>query len=148
MQRLNLLLADVLDLAAMTKQAHWNVRGPFFFARHELFDRIAENLRGQSDEIAERIGQLGGRTQGTLRQAAGNTELAPFEPVDDTGQAHVAALVDGFATFTKKLHAAILAAGECDDVVTEDLLTETHRQADLDLWFLHAHLEGRPLGSR
>ncbi|MEO0814523.1 MAG: ferritin-like domain-containing protein, partial [Myxococcota bacterium] len=35
---LNARLVDALDLSNMTKQAHWNVKGPNFIALHELFD--------------------------------------------------------------------------------------------------------------
>ena len=46
-------LADVVDLFTQIKQAHWNVNGPNFIALHELFDKIAEIVEGQSDMLAE-----------------------------------------------------------------------------------------------
>jgi DNA-binding ferritin-like protein len=37
---LNARLADAVDLGAQAKHAHWNVKGPNFIARHELFDKL------------------------------------------------------------------------------------------------------------
>jgi DNA-binding ferritin-like protein len=36
---LNLVLATAIDLRSQAKQAHWNTKGPEFYARHLLFDR-------------------------------------------------------------------------------------------------------------
>src|ERR1700760_4432797 len=68
---INQRLADALDLQAQMKQAHWNVKGPHFIGLHELFDKIAEDVEGYVDLIAERAVQLGGIAEGTVRVAAG-----------------------------------------------------------------------------
>ena len=52
---LNARLADAIDLQFQAKQAHWNVKGPHFIALHELFDKIAGDLGGHIDDMAERI---------------------------------------------------------------------------------------------
>ncbi len=42
---LNTALATTNDLHSQVKQAHWNIKGAHFFARHELFDTMAGRLR-------------------------------------------------------------------------------------------------------
>ena len=56
---LNQQLADTFDLYSQAKQAHWNVKGAKFFQLHELFEKLAEELAGYVDLIAERATALG-----------------------------------------------------------------------------------------
>src|SRR3954463_11802128 len=71
----NQRLADIIDLQTQLKQAHWNVKGPHFIGLHELFDKIAEDVENYVDLIAERIVQLGGIAEGTVRVAAARSRL-------------------------------------------------------------------------
>ena len=66
---LNRRLADAVDLQSQTKQAHWNVKGPNFIGLHKLFDEIYEDVGEYVDLIAERVVQLGGIAEGTVRFA-------------------------------------------------------------------------------
>src|SRR6478735_3729966 len=67
---LNQRLADCIDLQTQCKQAHWNVKGPQFIALHKLFDEVNEEVEDYIDLIAERIVQLGGVAEGTVRAVA------------------------------------------------------------------------------
>src|SRR6266581_1418302 len=75
---INQRLADAVDLQMQLKQAHWNVKGPHFIGLHELFDKIAEEVESYVDLIAERIVQLGGIAQGTVREAAAHSRLDEY----------------------------------------------------------------------
>ena len=72
---MNQRLASAVDLQSQMKQAHWNVKGPSFIGLHELFDKVAEAVEDYVDQIAERIVQLGGVAEGTVRMAASRTRL-------------------------------------------------------------------------
>lgn len=136
---LNQSLADTLDLHLQAKQAHWNVKGPSFFSLHELFDKVAEELEGFADEIAERAVALGGIARGTVRVAAKSSRINEY-PLDiSAGSKHVQALSDALSAFGKSVRAAIDTATKMRDADTADLFTEVSRGVDKLLWFVEAH---------
>ena len=137
---LNQQLADSADLYSQVKQAHWNVKGPHFIALHELFDKLAEDLEGPVDDIAERVTALGGVARGTARVAAQASRLPEF-PVDRIdGLQAVALLADRYAALAASTRTAIEVAGKQGDADTSDLFTGISRGLDKALWFLEAHL--------
>jgi starvation-inducible DNA-binding protein len=138
---LNARLADALDLQMQSKQAHWNVKGPQFIALHELFDKLAAEIDGHVDEMAERITALGGIAEGTVQAVAGRTKLDAY-PLDIAeGRAHLDALAAAYARFAKSVRKAIDEADKAGDADTSDLFTGISRSADKGLWLLEAHLQ-------
>ncbi|MGB8182888.1 MAG: DNA starvation/stationary phase protection protein Dps, partial [Stellaceae bacterium] len=75
---LNARLADAIDLALLTKQAHWNIKGPQFIALHEMIDQFRTEIDGHVDTLAERVVQLGGTALGTSQAVAKATTLAAY----------------------------------------------------------------------
>ena len=73
----NARLAEGLDLALLTKQAHWNIKGPTFIAVHLLLDDLRSQLDEHTDTIAERVAQLDGSALGTAQTVARDTSLPP-----------------------------------------------------------------------
>jgi len=138
---LNQQLAQTLDLYTQTKQAHWNVKGTSFFQLHELFDKVAEDVFGFVDTIAERATALGGYACGTARMAAANSSLPeyPREAID--GRQHLEALIDRFARCVAANRKALDDAQNKGDAATADIFTDVARAADKALWFLEAHLQ-------
>ena len=136
---MNQRLADAVDLQAQMKQAHWNVKGPHFIGLHELFDQIDEAVESYVDLIAERIVQLGGVAEGTVRVAAGRSRLEEY-PLDIAdGQAHVEAVAKALSTFGHEARETIDQADELGDADTADIFTEISRGIDKWLWFVEAH---------
>ena len=136
---INQRLADVIDLQMQLKQAHWNVKGPHFIGLHELFDKIAEEVESYVDEIAERIVQLGGIAQGTVRAAAARSRLDEYPLTIADGAAHVEAVAKALSTFGREARVSIDEANALFDADTADLFTEVSRGIDKWLWFVEAH---------
>ena len=139
---LNQLLADTLDLHSQVKQAHWNVRGMHFQPLHELFDAVAAVLPGFGDELAERVGMLGGAAVGTARAASENSRLPEIDRDLLDGEAATRAVAERIALVTNAMRFGIDRAGEAGDEITADLLTEITRELDKQLWFVESHLMG------
>lgn len=138
---LNVNLATAIDLQYQVKQAHWNIKGPQFFARHELFDGLADRLRGFVDEFAERVSTLGGYAGGTIRLAAQGSKVPEYDLEAVDGRRHIQALAAQYALYGKALRQGIEEAETHNDPVTADLYTEALRSAELDMWFLDSHLQ-------
>ena len=134
-------LAEAVDLVTQAKQAHWNVKGPNFIALHELFDKVYEHAGDHVDLIAERIVQLGGTAEGTVRVAAKRSQLPEYPLTLASGREHVDALSHSLAYFGETIRKAINQADEVGDKGTADLFTEISRDVDKDLWFLEAHVQ-------
>lgn len=141
---LNQQLADTFDLYSQTKHAHWNVKGAGFFQIHLLFDKLAEEVEGYVDLIAERATALGGTAQGTARMASSASRLLDFPADSCDGPAAIDALVSRYATVGASTRMGIDAAAGSGDACTADLLTQVARGLDTSLWFLEAHLQSAP----
>ena len=139
---LNKHLAAAIDLHAQVKQAHWNVKGENFIALHELFDLLATEVSLAVDTIAERIMQLGGSAQGTVRVSAKKSRLKeyPLDAVDS--REHVDAVSSVLAVFNKHARSAIDETSGLGDAVTADMFTSITRGLDKQLWFIESHLKG------
>ena len=132
-------LTDSIDLMMQAKQAHWNVKGHNFIALHELFDKVYTDTGKYVDLIAERIVQLGGIAQGTIRVVAKKSSL-PEYPLDITsGKKHVAELAHAIAFYGELVRKATTTSTQLKDADTADILTEVSRGADVNLWFVEAH---------
>ena len=141
MEALQARLADGIDLALVTKQAHWNLKGPQFIGVHLMLDGFRDEQDEWNDMMAERITQLGGTARGTVQEVTRETKLDPY-PTDIYAVAdHVKALIDRYAKFANAVRQNIDDTDEAGDAGTADLLTEISRGVDKQLWFLEAHTQ-------
>jgi len=139
-QLLNTRLADSIDLALATKQAHWNLRGREFIAVHEMIDQFRGEIDTHVDTIAERIVQLGGVALGSTQAVAGATALEPY-PLDISKiEEHLHALADRYGKVANAVRGGIDALDDAGDADSADILTAYSRALDKALWFIEAHI--------
>jgi len=138
---MNQRLASAVDLQLQLKQAHWNVKGPSFISLHELFDKVSESVESYVDLIAERIVQLGGIAEGTIRVSGSRTRLPEYPLQVADGMEHVEAVARAISTFGEEVRATIEETGAFDDAATVDLFTEISRGLDKWLWMVEAHAQ-------
>lgn len=139
---LNTAVAELLDLFARVKQAHWNLRGLSFIGLHRLLDDFAATILKDIDEAAERATALGGIVEGTLREAVKESGLGrKEEPASRSGQRDwIRELADTHSACSSHVRSAIKKLTDAEDFGTADLLTTTLRHLDKQLWLLEAHV--------
>jgi len=138
---LNARVADSIDLALLTKQAHWNIKGPKFIALHEMIDGFRTEIDGHVDTMAERVVQLGGIAMGTTQAVAKESQLAAYPTAISSAEDHLRELIARYSQVANSVRAAIEETDEAGDKDTADILTGYSRALDKALWFLEAHTQ-------
>jgi starvation-inducible DNA-binding protein len=138
-------LAEALDMYSQAKFAHWNVKGENFYQLHLVFDSVAETIFPQIDQIAERLTQLGGVANGTVRQAAMVSRIPEYNVDLVAGMDHVCALADALGHYCKELREASDKIDEIGDEPTSDFFKQLVVEAEEQLYFLESHLEAGPV---
>ena len=138
---LNARLAVSIDLALLTKQAHWNIKGPRFIALHEMIDSFRTEIDGHVDTMAERVVQLGGVAMGTMQVVAQESQLVAYPTNISSEMDHLRELIARYSQVANSVRAAIEETDEAGDKDTADILTGYSRALDKALWFLEAHTQ-------
>ena len=138
-------LADALDMYSQAKFAHWNVKGFNFYQLHLVFDSVAEAIFPQIDQIAERMTQLGGVANGTVRQSASGSRIPEYDNTLSAGMDHVEALSNALGCYCQALREASDKIDEIGDEPTSDFFKQLTVEAEEQLYFLESHLEAGPV---
>lgn len=137
---LSLVLADSYALMALTHDAHWNVEGAGFFSLHQAFQGQYENLFEAIDEIAERIRALEAHAPGGLNhfaKAAGMEEFNGPRSAKD----YVAGLVTAHEKALADMTSLRDAAGQANDLETQDMAIGRIQWHQKTLWMLKSYLK-------
>lgn len=133
-------MVSLIDLALTLKHAHWNVVGPGFIAVHKMLDPQVEEVRGMTDELAERIATLGGSPIGTPAALVSRRSWDDYGPARATVLTHLVALDEVYIGIIEDHRKAQETLAELDPV-SEDMLIGQLRELEQFQWFIRAHLE-------
>lgn len=138
---LSIILSDEMTLYVKTRKFHWNVAGQSFMELHKLFESQYSELEQLIDNVAERIGKLGGKTIGTMNEFSSLTRIVEHPnkyPVQNT---MLTELLNDHKTIICELRKDIdICANECHDAGTGDLLTGILQQHETIAWILRRYL--------
>lgn len=139
---LSIGLSNEMVLYIKTRKAHWNVAGDSFMELHKLFENQYTQLEASIDEIAERIGKLGGNTIGTMHEysklatikEAPGKYSSPFEMIKELLKDHEALIIQ----YRKDVEDL---AWKYKDAGTTDFITGLMEQHETIAWTLRRYLK-------
>ncbi|MDN0197593.1 DNA starvation/stationary phase protection protein [Streptomyces sp. S.PNR 29] len=130
-------LVDLVDLALVAKQIHWNVVGPRFRSVHLQLDEVVGLARTHADTVAERAASLGSPPDGRAATVAVGSGIGvtPEGWVDDS--VAVGTLVEALGAVIVRMRQRIAATGEADPV-TQDVLIGITGDLEKQHWMFQA----------
>ncbi|MFF5515208.1 Dps family protein [Streptomyces coeruleorubidus] len=130
-------LVDLVDLALVAKQIHWNVVGPRFRSVHLQLDEVVDIARKYSDTVAERAAALGIPPDGRAATVAVGSGIGvtPEGWVDD--MTAVRTLVEALGAVITRMRGRVEATGE-PDPVSQDIFIGITADLEKHHWMFQA----------
>ncbi|MET9579500.1 Dps family protein [Streptomyces sp. DT199] len=130
-------LVDLVDLALVAKQIHWNVVGPRFRSVHLQLDEVVDTARRHSDTVAERAAALGISPDGRAATVAVGSGIGvtPEGWVDDTTA--VGTLVEALGAVIARMRERVESTGE-PDPVSQDIFIGITADLEKHHWMFQA----------
>ena len=138
---LSRLLADTYTLYLTTHNFHWNVTGPMFNTRHQMFMAQYPELWTAVDPIAERIRSLGHAAPGSYAQFGALASIPDAPALPPKALAMVRILVEGHEAVARTARGMFPLADKAGDEPTADLLTQRLTVHEQTAWMLRSLLE-------
>ena len=136
------VLADSYAVYLKTHGYHWNVRGPEFFALHNLLEQQYRDMWEALDDVAERIRALGEFAPQAHSAFANLTSIKDGDPENDA-PTMLKELMKDHETVIATCRAALTVADDEGDDVSVDLLTQRLAAHEKSAWMLRSTLGGR-----
>ena len=133
---LNAVLADVFALYLKTKNFHWHMSGPHFRDYHLLLDDHASQIFAMTDDVAERVRKIGGRTITSIGAIARLQRTSDNDAEFVTPEDMLAELREDNKTLTGHLRSAHDLCEQYKDVATASLIENWIDQTERRSWFL------------
>lgn len=139
---LSVVLASGMTLYIKTRKFHWNVEGESFMELHELFEKHYKQLEMAIDEVAERIGKLGGKAEGAMEEYI-ERSLIKESPgkYPARGEMIKELLKDHESVITALRDAIEKCDEEFGDAGTADFLTDLMKEHETIAWSLRRYLK-------
>lgn len=137
-KNLTTVLASEMVLYTKTRKFHWNVAGESFMEMHKLFEAQYNELELIIDEVAERIGKLGEKAIGTMKEFI-DESLLKESSKNEEKKAMVSELLADYQTMISKIREFIKEADETDDFGTTDFLTGIILKHEAQAWILRRY---------
>ncbi|MEU6979039.1 DNA starvation/stationary phase protection protein [Streptomyces sp. NPDC046371] len=130
-------LVDLVDLALVAKQVHWNVVGPRFRSVHLQLDEVVTTARTHSDTVAERASAIGVNPDGRASTVASGSTIGPVPEGWIKDEEAVRILVDALGAVVARMRERITVTGD-PDPVSQDLLIALTADLEKHSWMYQA----------
>jgi starvation-inducible DNA-binding protein len=132
-------LVMLIDLAAIGKQAHWNVVGRNFRSLHLQLDELVDSWRDAADVVAERAVALGQWPDGRTLTVADHSPLTSLADGPQGDSALIASITAILMTAVGVLRQCTERSDERDPV-TGDLLRAIVATLEKQLWMIRVQM--------
>ena len=105
---------------------------------HKLFESQYNELELIIDEVAERIGKLGDKAIGTMKEFNENSILKESHKYEDK-EAMVSELLDDYRKLISKIREFITEIDDTDDFGSADFLTGIIQKHEAQAWILRRY---------
>jgi starvation-inducible DNA-binding protein len=137
---LSLLLSDEVMLYTKTRNYHWNVSGESFMDLHKLFQSQYTELEETIDSVAERVGKMGGKSIGTMKEFLEQTRLKEYPGQYGTQNDMMLDLLNDHETLAVEIRKDVETSAKNKDAGTADFFTGILEQHETTAWVLRRYL--------
>ncbi|KIF77069.1 ferritin [Streptomyces sp. 150FB] len=130
-------LVDLVDLALVAKQVHWNIVGPRFRSVHLQLDEVVSTARKHSDTVAERASAVGVTPDGRAGTVAAQSAIdtVPNGWIKDADAVRI--LVDALGAVITRMRERVEST-DAPDPVTQDVLIQVTADLEKHAWMFQA----------